>query len=174
LATGSRAVWTKHNRAQRSPKSPRGPLQPRRLPGSHARSQLNLTTTKNGTASELGRCPERARPPQRELRRISLPRTPVNKSMKMRVGCSPIWHEKTCCFARRSGCSPGLRRGVGGSTHGSAHSSAPFGGGRGGGRALEGGCGPRPLFRPRSLRPFNGRRRRNRTHGRQRAIPDHP
>jgi hypothetical protein len=69
------------------------------------------------------------------------------------------------------GVFPGLRRGGGGSAHG----SAPFGGGR----ALEGGCGPRtlgpcplglrPLFRPRSLRPFNGRRRRNRKRGRQRG-----
>jgi hypothetical protein len=77
------------------------------------------------------------------------------------------------------GVSPGLRRGGGGSARSSAHGSASFGGSRGGARALEGGCGPRPLgpcplgprplFRPRSLRPFNGRRRRNRTRGRRRG-----
>src|SRR5215208_3301001 len=72
----------------------------------------------------------------------------------------PTWHDRTRSFARCSGCSLGLRRGRGGSAR------------RGGGRALRGCCWPRslgrrPLFRSRSLRTFEGRRRRNRTLGRQ-------
>src|SRR5215217_705510 len=66
-------------------------------------------------------------------------------------------------FAWRSGCSAGLRRG------GSARSSPLIGGDR----VLEGGCwpgplGPRTLFGPCALRPFNSRRR-NRMLGRQRG-----
>ena len=112
--------------------------------------------------------------PANELRRIPLPRTPVNKGIRKRVGLFPTWHDRTRSFARCSGCSLGLRRGRGGSAHcsarrgGSAHCSARFGGGR----ALKGCCWPRslgrrPLFRSRSLRTFEGRRRRNRTLGRQ-------
>src|SRR5215208_1319182 len=112
--------------------------------------------------------------PASELRRIPLPRTPVNKGIRKRVGVFPTWHDRTRSFARRSGCSLGLRRGRGGSAHcsarrgGSAHCSARFGWGR----ALKGCCwsrslGRRPLLRSRSLRTFEGRRRRNRTLGRQ-------